>query len=91
MTSVLSDKIDDIIDQLYERIHQYLEQELKGDLTQDLVDIDLEVKQNEIIVNIDLYIEISPFSTHDVQQIAEDAVKHGIAVADQIIVNIRYK
>ncbi|UCG89977.1 MAG: DUF3194 domain-containing protein [Candidatus Heimdallarchaeota archaeon] len=87
-------ELDEILDQLYIKIQQFLITNVGEDLDQDLIDISLETTEDgELIVNIDLYLELSPFSNYDVQKVAEDAVKYGIKEADQIcpsyIINIR--
>ncbi|MHA2244922.1 MAG: DUF3194 domain-containing protein [Candidatus Hodarchaeales archaeon] len=83
--SLIANELDEILDQLYVRIQQFLEAKVGEDLDQDLVDISLETSENgELIVDIDLYLELSPFSKYDVQKIAEEAIKHGIKAADRI-------
>ncbi|UCE12348.1 MAG: DUF3194 domain-containing protein [Candidatus Heimdallarchaeota archaeon] len=77
--------LDEIIDQLYIRIHQFLVAEVGEDLEEDLIDLSLETTPNgELVINIDLYLEFSPFSKHNIQEIAEEAVQQGIRTADQI-------
>ncbi|MFX0208770.1 MAG: DUF3194 domain-containing protein [Candidatus Hodarchaeota archaeon] len=79
------DELDEILDQLYIKIQQFLVTKVGEDLDQELIDINLETTENgELIVGIDLYLELSPFSSYDVQKIADEAVKHGIKEADQI-------
>ncbi len=78
-------ELDEIIDQLYVNIHQFLSTKVGEDLSNDMIDINLELSDNEeLVINIELYLELSPFSNHDVQKIAEEAVEHGIKAADQI-------
>jgi len=94
--SLINNESDEILDQLYLRIHQYLFSKVGEDLDQDLIDISLETTENgELIINIDLYLELSPFSSFNVQEIAEEAVKYGIKEADQLcpsyVVKIRKK
>ncbi len=94
MDSLVANELDEILEQLYLKIQQFLVTQIGEDLDQDLIDISLETKGNgELIVNIDLYLELSPFSTYDVQKVAEEAVKHGIKEADHIcplyLINIR--
>jgi hypothetical protein len=89
-------ELDEVIDQLYTKIHQFLQSEVGEDLDQDIVDINLELTaEKEIIVNIEIYLELSPFSKFNVEKIANEAIKHGISVADQIfpsfLVNIKQK
>ncbi len=90
----MASELDEILDQLYNKIHQFIVAKVGEDLDQDLIDISLETTENgELVINIDLYLELSPFSNYDVQKIAEEAVNLGIKTADQIcppfIVNIR--
>lgn len=83
--SLIANELDEILDQLYVRIQQFLEEKVGEDLDQDLIDISLETSENgELIVGIDLYLELSPFSNYDVQKIAEEAINHGIKAADLI-------
>ncbi len=94
MDSLVANELDGILEQLYFKIQQFLVIQVGEDLDQDLIDISLETTDNgELIVNIDLYLELSPFSTYDVQKVAEEAVKHGIKEADHIcplyLINIR--
>ncbi|MFX1285166.1 MAG: DUF3194 domain-containing protein [Promethearchaeota archaeon] len=78
--------LDEVLDQLYIKIRQFIITEVGEDLDQDLIDINLETTENgELIVSIDLYLELSPFSSYDVQRIAEEAIKYGIKEADQIL------
>ncbi len=78
-------ELDEIIDQLYVKIHQFLATKVGEDLSDDMIDINLELSDNEeLIINIELYLELSPFSNFDVQKIAEEAVEHGIKAADQM-------
>ncbi|MFX0014641.1 MAG: DUF3194 domain-containing protein [Promethearchaeota archaeon] len=89
-----TDDMEDILDQLYIKIQQFLTDKIGEDLNQDLIDISLETtEKGELIVNIELFLELSPFSKYNVQEIAEEAVKHGIKEADQLcppfIINIR--
>ncbi|UCG04472.1 MAG: DUF3194 domain-containing protein [Candidatus Heimdallarchaeota archaeon] len=85
MDSLITYEFDEILDQLYSKIKQFLHTKVGEDLDQDLIDISLETTENgELIVNIDLYLELSPFSNFNVQEVAEEAVKHGIKEADQI-------
>ena len=85
MDSLINNESDEILDQLYLRIKQFLNSKVGEDLDQDLIDISLETTENrELIVNIDLYLELSPFSSFDVQRIAEEAVKCGIEEADRL-------
>ncbi|MFX0173474.1 MAG: DUF3194 domain-containing protein [Candidatus Hodarchaeota archaeon] len=89
-------ELDEVIDQLYTRIHQFLQSKVGEDLDQDIVDINLELTaEKEIIVNIEIYLELSPFSKFNVEKIANEAIKHGISAADQIfpsfLVNIKQK
>ncbi len=77
--------IDEIIDQLYLRIHKFLVNKVGDDLIQDLIDINIESEDNgEITINLELNLEISPFSDHNVQVVAKEAIKDGIKLADQI-------
>lgn len=77
--------LDEIIDHLYIKIHQFLEAEVGEDLEEDLIDLSLETTENgELIININLYLELSPFSDYNIQKIAEEAVQQGIRTADQI-------
>ena len=79
------DELDEIIDQLYVKIHQFLTTKVGEDLSTDMIDINLEITNNEeLMINIELYLELSPFSEYDVQKIAEEAVEHGIKAADQM-------
>ena len=81
----MDNEFDEILDQLYTKIKQFLHTKVGEDIDQDLIDISLEItEKGELIVNIDLYLELSPFSSFNVQEIAEEAVKHGIKEADQI-------
>jgi hypothetical protein len=94
--SLINNESDEILDQLYLRIHQFLSSKVGEDLDQDLIDISLETKETgELIINIDLYLELSPFSSFDVQEIADKAVKYGIKEADRLcpsyVVKIRKK
>lgn len=96
MDSLIDNESDEILDQLYLRIQNFLYSKVGEDLDQDLIDISLETTENEeLIINIDLYLELSPFTSFDVQEIAEEAVKHGIKEADQLcpsyVVKIRKK
>ena len=76
---------DEIIDQLYVKIHQFLATKVGEDLNYDMIDINLEISDNrELVINIELYLELSPFSNYDVQKIAEEAIEHGIKAADQM-------
>ncbi|MFX0182973.1 MAG: DUF3194 domain-containing protein [Candidatus Hodarchaeota archaeon] len=89
-------ELDEVIDQLYTQIHQFLKSKVGEDLDQDIIDINLELTANkEIIVNIELYLELSTYSKLNVEKIANDAINHGISVADQIfppfIVKIQQK
>ena len=80
-----NNELDEILDQIYLKIKQFLSSKVGEDLDQDLIDISLETSENgELNINIDLYLELSPFSHFDVQKIAEEAVKYGIEEADQI-------
>lgn len=84
-----------IIDQIYDKIHQYLVSKVGEGLNEDLIDINLEVtNDNEIKVDIELYLEVSPFSDQDVQKLANEAVEHGIKLTDQVlpkyIINIKH-
>ncbi|MHA2202251.1 MAG: DUF3194 domain-containing protein [Candidatus Hodarchaeales archaeon] len=93
---MIANELDEILDQLYLKIKQYLQTKVGEDVDQDLIDISLETTENgELIIHIDLYLELSPFSNFNVQEIAEEAVKHGIEEADQIcpsyIIKIRKK
>lgn len=94
MNLLTTDDMEDILDQLYIKIQQFLTDKIGEDLNQDLIDISLETtEKGELIVNIELFLELSPFSKYNVQEIAEEAVKHGIKEADQLcppfIINIR--
>ncbi|MFX0122877.1 MAG: DUF3194 domain-containing protein [Candidatus Hodarchaeota archaeon] len=82
---MIDNEIDEILDQLYLKIKQFLQMKVGEDVDQDLIDISIETtERGELIVNIDLYLELSPFSNFNVQEVAEEAVKHGIKEADQI-------
>ncbi len=90
------EELDEIIDQLYIDIHQYLVKKLGTELSEDIIDINLETRaNNEVMIEISLYLELSPFSDHDVQNIAEEAVKRGIEEADRVlpdfVVRIKHK
>ena len=79
-------ELDEVIDQLYTKIHQFLQSKVGEDLDQDIVDINLELTADkEIIVNIEVYLELSPFSRFNVEKIATEAINHGISVADEIL------
>ncbi len=85
MDSLITNELDEILDQLYLKINQFLQTKVGEDIDQDLIDISLETTENgELIIHIDLYLELSPFSNFNVQEVAEEAVKHGIKEADQI-------
>ena len=80
------EEIDEIVDQLYVNIHQFLLKKVGDELGQDIIDINLETTENnEIEVEINLYLELSPFSKYDVQTVAEEAVKRGIKAADRVL------
>lgn len=83
---MVAEEIDEIIDQLYLSIHKFLVNKVGNDLGQDIIDINIETTENnEIKIEIDLYLELSPFSIYDVQTIAEDAIKRGIDAADRVL------
>lgn len=85
MDSLINNESDEILDRLYLKIKQFLYNKVGEDIDQDLIDIGLETTENgELLINIDLYLELSPFSSFNVQQVAEEAVKYGIKEADQI-------
>lgn len=85
MGSLIANEFDEILDHLYLKIKQFLQTKVGEDIDQDLIDISLETTENgELIINIDLYLELSPFSNFNVKEVAEEAVKHGIKEADQI-------
>ncbi|MFX1505153.1 MAG: DUF3194 domain-containing protein [Promethearchaeota archaeon] len=82
---MIDNESDEILDRLYLKIKQFLYTKVGEDLDQDLIDISLETTENgELNINIDLYLELSPFSRFDVQEVAEEAVEYGIKEADQI-------
>ena len=96
MDSLSIDELDEILDQLYRKIHHFLIQKVGDDLNHKLIDISLETTENgELTVNIDLSLELSPFSKFKAQEIADEAVKYGIKEADQIfpslIINLKPK
>lgn len=76
--------LEDILEKIYSDVHRFLVNSVGEDLDQNLIDINLEMRNEELIVEIFLYIELSTFSNQDVQKIAEDAVMSGIATADKI-------
>ena len=83
--SLIDNELDEILDQLYLKIKQFLQTNIGEDIDQDLIDISLETTENEeLTINIDLYLELSPFSNFNVQEVADEAVKHCIKEADQI-------
>jgi hypothetical protein len=82
-------ELDDILDLLYDTIHQFLEKKLRSELDHDVIDISIETDdQGGLKVTIDLSLEISPFSKHDVEKVAEEAISHAGQLADKLIPNI---
>ncbi|MFW9856869.1 MAG: DUF3194 domain-containing protein [Candidatus Thorarchaeota archaeon] len=82
-------ELDEVLDLLYVAIHQFLEKKLRSELDQDVIDISVEIENHGgLKVTIDLYLEISPFSKHDVKKVAEEALSHAGKLADEIIPNL---
>ena len=81
----MANEIEEIIDEIYSNIHHFLITKVGEELEQDLIDIDIELtNEAEIVVNIQLYIELTTFSLEDVQKLAEEAIQHGIQTADKV-------
>ncbi len=76
--------LEEILEKIYTDVHHFLVTSVGEDLDQDIIDIDLEMKNEELIVEIHVYIELSTFSNLNVQKIAEDAIMSGISTADKI-------
>ena len=78
-----------LLELIYDKIHSFLSERLGEDLNSDMIDIEIESKESgEIVVNIDLYLEIQPFSSHDIEKLASEAVEDGIIVADKVCPNL---
>jgi hypothetical protein len=76
--------LEEIVEKIYSDVHHFLITNVGEDLDQDIIDINLEMKNEELFVEIYLYLELSTFSDQDVQKIAEAAIMSGINTADKI-------
>ena len=69
----MANEIEEIIEEVYSNIHHFLTAKVGEELEQDLIDIDIELtNEAEIVINIQLYIELTTFSLEDVQKLAEE-------------------
>ncbi|NHJ00648.1 MAG: DUF3194 domain-containing protein [Candidatus Heimdallarchaeota archaeon] len=92
----MSNELDRIIDQVYLEVHSFLQKKLGKKLDHDLIDINLELTdENEIIIEVELYVELSALSGLEVQKVAEEAIAHATKITDEllpkILVNIEKK
>jgi hypothetical protein len=86
MTAITIDESDEILDMLYKKINDFLTLKVGEDLDHKLIDISLEIPANkELVVNIEISLELSPFSSFNAQEIADEAIKVGIEEADKIL------
>lgn len=88
----MDDELDEIVDLIFTAIQNYIEAELKNNLNEDSISIDIEQNDlGEIEVGIEIYVESFPYNKIDLQNIVDQAILHGINVADQKCPNLVVK
>lgn len=85
----MSDELDEIIDQVYLEVHGFLQRKLGTNLDHDLIDINIELtEENEINIEVEIYVELSTISDLEVQKVVEAAIAHAVEYTDDLLPKI---
>ncbi len=88
----MSDELDEIVDQIYLEVHSFLQKKLGTKLDHDLIDINLELtEEDEINIEVEIYVELSTISDIEVQKVVEAAIAHAAEYTDDLLPKILVK